>query len=78
MAIPLKNIKSNLYELAIEFPQLKPSATSVGKELTSELETLRCELVYLKSKLRDVYEGKASLRLDADDAVRFDSLPEAE
>ncbi len=31
------------------------------KELTSEIETLRCELAYLKSKLRDVYEGKALL-----------------
>lgn len=34
MAIPLTKLDSELYELATEFPQLKPSATS-GQRFTS-------------------------------------------
>ena len=46
------------------------------ESVIAENEKLKCEIAYLKSKLRDVYENRASLRLDADDVIRFDSLPE--
>jgi hypothetical protein len=42
-----------------------------------EMDKLKCELAYLKSKIRDVYFDKASIRLDGDDQIRFDELPES-
>lgn len=44
---------------------------------SNEMDKLKCELAYLKSKIRDVYFDKASIRLDGDDEIRFDELPES-
>ena len=44
---------------------------------SNELDKLKCELAYLKSKIRDVYFDKASIRLDGDNEIRFDELPES-
>ena len=49
----------------------------IKSDSNDELDKLKCELAYLKSKIRDVYFDKASIRLDEDDAIRFDELPES-